>query len=104
MNKNQQEFIRLIFHSALGDPSKLFSHNYIFNLQAGSFVEEEKGIFITTSDFSKDAKDFVSKIDSKIILINGEQLAEYMIKFNVGVTTTSKYELKRIDSDYFILE
>jgi restriction system protein len=54
----------------------------------------KKGIFITTSDFSKDAIDFVSKIDSKIILIDGDQLAEYMIDFNVGVTTTSKYELR----------
>lgn len=64
----------------------------------------KKGIFITTSDFSKDAIDFVSKIESKIILITGEQLAEFMIDFNVGVTTTSKYELKKIDSDYFIAE
>lgn len=64
----------------------------------------KKGIFITTSDFSKDALDFVSKIDSKIILIDGDQLAEYMIDFNVGVTTTTKFELKRIDSDYFVEE
>lgn len=64
----------------------------------------KKGIFITTSNFSKDAIDFVSKIDSKIILIDGEQLSEYMIDFNVGVTTTSTYELKKIDSDYFLEE
>ena len=48
----------------------------------------KKGIFITTSSFSKEAIDFVAKIDSKIILIDGDQLAEYMIDFNVGVTTT----------------
>ncbi len=64
----------------------------------------KKGIFITTSNFSKDALDFTSKIDSKIILIDGDQLADYMIDFNVGVTTISKYELKKIDSDYFIEE
>jgi restriction system protein len=63
-----------------------------------------KGIFITTSNFSKDAIDFASKIESKIILIDGDQLAEYMIDFNVGVTTTSKYELKKIDLDYFVEE
>jgi restriction system protein len=63
-----------------------------------------KGIFITTSNFSKDALEFASKIDSKIILIDGEQLADYMIDFNVGVSIISKYELKRIDSDYFIEE
>lgn len=64
----------------------------------------KKGIFITTSNYSKDAVDYVSKIDSKIILINGEQLADYMIDFNVGVSVTSKYEIKKIDSDYFVEE
>lgn len=63
-----------------------------------------KGIFITTSNFSKDAMEFISKIDSKIILIDGEELADYMIDFNVGVNTTSTYELKKIDSDYFVEE
>ena len=64
----------------------------------------KKGIFITTSNFSKDALEFASKIESKIILIDGDQLADYMIDFNVGVTTTSKYELKKIDLDYFVEE
>lgn len=64
----------------------------------------KKGIFITSSNFSRDAVEFASKIDSKIILIDGDQLAEYMIDFNVGVTTTSKYELKKIDLDYFVEE
>lgn len=62
----------------------------------------KKGIFITTSNFTKEATEFVTKIDSKIILIDGNKLAEYMIDFNVGVSITSTYELKRIDSDYFI--
>lgn len=62
----------------------------------------KKGIFITTSFFSKDAIEFASKIKSKIILIDGDQLANYMIDFNVGVTTFSTYELKKIDSDYFV--
>ena len=60
-----------------------------------------KGIFITTSSFSKEALEYVNKIDSKIILIDGESLAEYMIDFNVGVTTASQYEIKKIDIDYF---
>ena len=64
----------------------------------------KKGIFITTSGFTKDAIDFATKIDSKIILIDGEQLANYLIDFNVGVTKISTYELKKIDSDYFIEE
>ncbi|MCY3550106.1 MAG: restriction endonuclease [Candidatus Poribacteria bacterium] len=60
-----------------------------------------KGIFITTSDFTRDAEGYVKTIDSKIILINGKQLAEYMIEHNVGVSTTKTYEIKRVDSDYF---
>ncbi|GAB6059785.1 restriction endonuclease [Desulfonatronum parangueonense] len=61
-----------------------------------------KGIFITTSDFSQSAHDFVNAIDSKIILIDGNQLAQYMIDFGVGVSTGSTYEVKRLDSDYFV--
>ena len=63
-----------------------------------------KGIFITTSAFSKDALDYVDKIDSKIILIDGERLAELMIEHNVGVSSVASYEVKKIDSDYFIEE
>jgi restriction system protein len=62
----------------------------------------KKGIFITTSAFTKDAEDYVSKIDSKIILIDGEQLSQLMIDHNVGVAPVASYETKRIDSDYFI--
>ena len=59
-----------------------------------------KGIFITTSDFTKAAKEFVAA-GFKIILINGNQLADYMIEHNVGVSIEKTYEIKRIDSDYF---
>src|SRR3990172_10253494 len=62
----------------------------------------KKGIFITTSAFTKDAEDFLMKIDSKIVLIDGEQLAQLMIDHNVGVAPVALYETKRIDSDYFI--
>lgn len=61
----------------------------------------KKGIFITTSDFSKEALGYVKNIDSKIILIDGHRLAELMIEHNVGVSATASYEIKRIDSDYF---
>jgi restriction system protein len=59
-----------------------------------------KGIFITTSDFTKDALDFVSRIDSKIILIDGRTLSCLMIDFGVGVTTVASYDIKKLDSDY----
>jgi restriction system protein len=64
----------------------------------------KKGIFITTSDFSKEAKDYVAKIDNKIVLIDGEQLSQFMIDHNIGVTPVTSYEIKRIDSDYFVEE
>jgi restriction system protein len=62
----------------------------------------KKGIFITTSDFTKDAMEYAAKIESKIILIDGEQLAQLMIDYNIGVTPVTTYEIKRIDSDYFV--
>lgn len=61
----------------------------------------KKGIFITTATFTRDAQAFASSIDSKIVLVDGELLARLMTEHNVGVTTVAKYELKRIDSDYF---
>jgi restriction system protein len=61
-----------------------------------------KGIFITTSDFTKDATDYAAKIESKIILIGGEQLSQLMIDHNIGITPVATYEIKRIDSDYFV--
>jgi len=60
-----------------------------------------KGIFITTSNYSQGAIEFASRIDSKIILIDGETLTQLMIDYNVGVNTVTAYEIKRIDSDYF---
>lgn len=64
----------------------------------------KKGIFITTSSFTSEAKDFASRIDSKITLIDGETLSQLMIDYNVGINSIVTYELKRIDSDYFIEE
>ncbi len=61
----------------------------------------QKGVFITTSTFSTDSHDFVSRLDTKIVLIDGDLLAQLMIDHNVGVSTTAVYEIKRVDSDYF---
>lgn len=61
----------------------------------------KKGVFITTSKFSQEAKDYVSGIDIKIVLIDGQELAQLMIDNNVGVSTVSIYNIKKIDSDYF---
>ncbi len=63
-----------------------------------------KGIMITTSSFSNDAHDYASRIDSKIVLIDGQRLAQLMIDNNLGVSPLATYEIKRIDSDYFAEE
>lgn len=61
-----------------------------------------KGVFITTSSFTKDARDYASKIDSKIILIDGEELTSLMIDHGIGVVTSASYDIKRVDQDYFV--
>ena len=60
-----------------------------------------KGIFITTSTFSSDALEYTSRIETKIILIDGLRLAKLMFDHGVGVSAASNYEVKRIDTDYF---
>lgn len=61
----------------------------------------KKGVFITTSNFSQDAREYVANIDLKIVLINGKQLTQFMIDYNVGISNIRTYEIKKIDSDYF---
>lgn len=70
---------------------------------AGALLGQKakKGIFITTSFFTSDAKAYVENIDAKIILIDGARLTELMIENNLGVSIQNTYEIKRIDSDYF---
>jgi restriction system protein len=61
----------------------------------------KKGIFITTSSFTKEATGFVPKNETKIVLIDGFRLSQLMIDYNVGVTLQHSYEIKKMDSDYF---
>jgi restriction system protein len=60
-----------------------------------------KGIFITTSTFTKDALASLRDYSSRIVLIDGIQLAGYMIDHDVGVSIMSIYDIKKIDSDFF---
>lgn len=60
-----------------------------------------KGVFITTGSFSSEASSYVRSIDPRIALIDGPQLAQFMIDYNVGVASDRAYELKKIDSDFF---
>jgi restriction system protein len=61
----------------------------------------KKGVFITTSSFTKEAEEYANTIETKIVLIDGERLTELMIDHNVGVSPIAAYEIKRLDSDYF---
>ena len=61
-----------------------------------------KGIFITTAGFSREAREFVERVESKIVLIDGPSLAGLMIDYEIGVTAVSSYTLKRVDGDYFL--
>jgi len=60
-----------------------------------------KGIFLTTSSFTKDAHDYATGLDIKVILIDGPELAKFMFDFEVGISTESTYVVKRIDNDFF---
>lgn len=60
-----------------------------------------KGVLITTSQFSPEAKDYVSRIEKRIVLIDGEELSRLMIDHGIGVATDAVYEIKRLDTDYF---
>lgn len=61
----------------------------------------KKGVFITTSHFTKEATDYATQMDTKIVLIGGEKLSQLMIDHNLGVSVQNTYEIKKIDSDYF---
>jgi restriction system protein len=61
----------------------------------------KKGIFITTSSFTKDAINFVPRNETKVVLIDGIRLSQLMIDYSLGVTLQHSYEIKKIDSDYF---
>jgi restriction system protein len=82
-------------NSAVGRPEVM---QFAGALQA---QKANKGILITTSRFTDDARSYVTQIGSKIVLIDGEQLTQLMIDHDVGVSTVSLYPVKKIDADYF---
>lgn len=63
-----------------------------------------KGVFIATSAFSPDAVEYAGKVTPRIILVDGNELAQLMIENNVGVAVARSYLLKRLDLDYFVLD
>jgi restriction system protein len=70
---------------------------------AGALLGKQarKGVFITTSSFTNEAREYVRSIGSNIILIDGAELADFMIDYNVGVSVSATYEIKKVDSDFF---
>lgn len=60
-----------------------------------------KGVFITTSDFTEGAKDYVNRIEKKIILMNGNDLVELMYQYDIGVSKDTQYTIKKVDNNYF---
>ena len=71
--------------------------------ESGSLTKKHanRGVFITTSFFSKDALEYIEEMPQRIILIDGRRLASLMIEHNVGVAPAKMYTLKRLDQDYF---
>ena len=66
------------------------------------YIRARKGVILTTSTFTKDAVDYVERIEGKkVVLINGDQLADLMIDHGLGVTTTKTYEIREVSNDFF---
>ncbi|XVN21015.1 restriction endonuclease [Pseudomonas corrugata] len=61
-----------------------------------------KGVFITTSDFSNGAREAAMSLDIKVVLIDGLELARLMVENNLGCNVKQVYEVKQLDSDYFV--
>ena len=69
----------------------------------GSLTGEgaNKGVFVTTSDFSKEAREYLNRVQHRIVLINGDRLARLLIQHEVGVRARQTYVLRSVDEDYF---
>lgn len=63
-----------------------------------------KGVFITTSSFSREALEYADGVSPRVILVDGKELAQLMIEHSVGVTVSRRYEIKRLDLDYFVTD
>ena len=75
-----------------------FVRDFIGALQG---CKATKGVFLTTASFTKEAIDFISKVQSRVVLIDGQKLANLMIDYGIGVSTRINYEIRQLDTDYF---
>jgi len=93
---------RIYIQAKRWDPNQTVSRPEIQKfVGALSGKHAKKGIFITTAKYSNEAKAYVSQLDVKVVLIDGEQLARFMIEYEVGVETQTVYKIKTIHTDYF---
>ena len=93
----------MIYLQAKRYSSNVSSHDIRDFIGALSIKKAKKGIFITTSDFAREAYNDIAKSEKNIILINGKQLVEYMVENNVGVKIKKSIQIKEIDEEYFDL-
>ena len=94
---------RRLGHDVLTTQDAGKSHEAISDEEVLSFAAHKahKSVFITTSAFAKGARDYVSQVSQKIVLIDGARHAELMIDHGVSVSTRVSYGIKRADDDYF---
>ena len=93
--------LETIYLQAKRYSSNVSAHDVRDFLGALSVKKASKGIFITTSDFPQRSRDDVAKSSKSIILINGKELINHMIKNNVGIKTKKSIQIKEIDKEYF---
>lgn len=94
--------------SNLHSGKTLGSNNFYWKTEIQKFVGAlagqgaNKGLFITTAQFTKEAREYVKKQHTtKVVLVDGESLAKLMIEYGLGVSTQAVYQIKRMDSDFF---
>ena len=111
VKKNLATHLVTIFSVLKREPLKIINQEWEGNIgrpEIQKFVgalqgqRAKKGIFITTSDFNENSYNYVNNIDLKVVLIYGKELANLMIDYNIGVSVKNTFEIKKIDSDYFI--
>jgi restriction system protein len=64
-------------------------------------VRASRGVMITTSSFTKEAREYADGVSPRVVLLDGQELADLMVEHDVGVSVVNTYAIKRVDSDYF---
>jgi restriction system protein len=90
---------RIYVQAKYGEPSRRSEiQEFVGALQG---AQADRGIFITTSRFTPDAHNYAERVQARVILISGFELAQLMVRHNIGVQVKDTYVIKRIDEDFF---